>query len=67
MRFPLDALFLDPSGVVIKAYMALPPWRVTGLFPATRSVLELPAGVVAGSGTLPGDQVIFDPIPADDL
>ncbi|MBI3182571.1 MAG: DUF192 domain-containing protein [Myxococcales bacterium] len=60
MRIPIDALFLDSKGAVVKAYPALPPWRVTGIFLRARSVLELPAGTMAGSGTREGDQLLFE-------
>ena len=60
MRIPIDALFLDASGKVSKAYPALPPWRVTGVYFKVRSVLELPAGTVAGSGTVEGDELAFE-------
>ena len=63
MRFPIDAVFLgradaDGSRPVLAARAALPPW--TGLVPFVRgaeSVLELPVGSIAGSGTQPGDLV----------
>lgn len=62
MRIPIDALFLDRDGVIVKALEALPPWRVTGVYFSARSVLELPAGTVAGSGTREGDRLTFGPI-----
>jgi uncharacterized protein len=60
MRIPIDALFLDAGGKVIKAFPALPAWRVTGLYFKVRSVLELPAGTLAGSGTVEGDELAFE-------
>ncbi len=60
MRISIDALFLDEHGAVIKAFRALPPWRVTGVYFNVRSVLELPAGVIAGSGTQEGDRIVFE-------
>jgi uncharacterized protein len=59
MRIPIDALFLDPQGKVIKVMGALPPWRMTSVYFDVRSVLELPAGVAAASGTVEGDQLEF--------
>ena len=61
MRMPIDALFLDADGKVRKALPALPPWRVTGIYFGVRSVLELPAGTLAGSGTVEGDVLAFEP------
>lgn len=57
MRFAIDALFLDAEGTVVKLFAALPPWQATWIYPKARSVLELPAGVAAASGTLEGDRL----------
>src|SRR5688500_10182291 len=59
MRIPIDALFLDPEGQVVKALAGLAPWRMSGVVWKARSVLELPAGTLAGSGTLVGDRIVF--------
>ena len=63
MRFAIDALFLDREGRVVKTFAALAPWRVTSIDGRTRSVLELPAGVLASTGTKVGDRVTFEPLP----
>lgn len=60
MRIPIDALFLDAQGAVVRLLPALPPWRITGLYFGARSVLELPAGTASGSGTLEGDRLRFE-------
>ena len=60
MRIPIDALFLDAGGTVVRLFGALPPWRVTGLYWNARSVLELPAGTAAASGTAEGDRLRFE-------
>jgi uncharacterized membrane protein (UPF0127 family) len=60
MRIPIDALFLDAEGQVVKKYDALPPWRATGLSFRTKSVLELPAGTASASQTEVGDQIHFE-------
>ncbi len=44
MRFPIDAVFLDANGVVLRIYKNLSPWRMSGLHWRARSVLELCAG-----------------------
>ena len=64
MRFPIDAIFLGRAGAhgtrqVLAVRHSLPPW--TGIVPFIRgcdSVLELPAGAVAASGTEVGDVVL---------
>ena len=60
MRMPIDALFLDDEGVLVKAYQRLAPWRATGLHRAARSVVELPAGLTSSSGTQEGDLIFFE-------
>jgi uncharacterized membrane protein (UPF0127 family) len=59
MRIPIDALFLSAQGTVVKVMGALPPWRMTSVYFSAHSVLELPAGVAAASGTVEGDQLEF--------
>ena len=59
MRIPIDALFLDKQGKVVKLLGALVPWRMTSVYFDAHSVLELPAGVAAASGTDEGDQLEF--------
>lgn len=57
MRIPIDVLFLDVEGKVVRAIQALPPWRATPVCFRARTVLELPAGVLSASGTEEGDVV----------
>ena len=66
MRFPIDAVFLgrgDGEGVriVVATRESLPPW--TGIVPLVRRAvgcLELPAGVVAETGTRIGDRIALE-------
>ena len=62
MRIPIDVVFLDRQGVIVKQLSALPPWRATSVYFQSRSVLELPAGVLEASGTREGDRLTFDPV-----
>lgn len=50
MRFPIDVLFLDPSGCALRIVTDLRPWRVAGPVRRSRVVVELPCGAVAISG-----------------
>ena len=43
MRFPIDVVFLDRSGLVVDVVGRLKPWRAATRLRA-RAVLELPAG-----------------------
>ena len=72
MRFPIDVVFLAKPDVdggrrVVAVRRALRPW--TGVVWWARGAdgcLELPAGIVAASGTLPGDLVqLEDADPGD--
>lgn len=62
MRIPIDVLFLDADGVIIKQLPALPPWRASAVYLKARSVLELPAGTLQASGTQEGDRLAFEPV-----
>lgn len=56
MRFPLDIVYLDGAMRVVKAVPDLRPWRISA-GRGSKSVLELPAGTIARSGTAAGDQL----------
>jgi uncharacterized membrane protein (UPF0127 family) len=60
MHCPIDALFLDEGGRVLRVISALRPWRVTPRCPGAISVLELPAGMAAQTGTEAGDELVFE-------
>jgi uncharacterized protein len=64
MRFPIDAAFLGADGEVVKLFHTLRPWRVTSIFREARSVLELPAGILATTDTRPGDRLVFQGAPS---
>ena len=57
MKFPIDVVFLDRSNRVLATVEGLRPQRVTRLIMASACVLETAAGMVAFSGTSPGDRI----------
>jgi len=57
MRFAIDVVFLDRNWRVIHLRPAMVPYRMTGIHWRSRSVLELPAGVIARTSTSIGDQL----------
>jgi uncharacterized membrane protein (UPF0127 family) len=61
MKFTIDVLFLSKAKQVVKSRPSLKPWRVAGALRA-HSVLELPEGQIAATGTLPGDQLEFEKV-----
>ena len=61
MRIPIDVAFLDPDGLIVKQIPAMPPWRMSSVYFKAHSVLELPAGTLAGSQTQEGDKLVFEP------
>jgi hypothetical protein len=59
MKFPIDVLFLNRSRKVLKIRSSMVPFRIS-LCLRAESVLELPAGTAADTGTAPGDLLEFD-------
>jgi uncharacterized membrane protein (UPF0127 family) len=55
MRFPIDAVFIDGDGRVVRCYSELKPWRVTRIVSKAKACLELPAGTIAGAQLQTGD------------
>ena len=59
MRFPIDVAFLDRRRRVKRIYHGLAPYRLTSFVWGAQSVLELPSGSLASTGTAVGDQLQF--------
>jgi|SRR5579884_2529117 len=59
MKFPIDILFLSKSRTVLKACRSVPRWRLA-LCLRAHSVLELPAGTIAATGTEQGHQLVLE-------
>ena len=60
MRYPIDVAFLDARGVVVGTLEGLPPNRIGKVFREARGALELRAGTLAATGTVPGDRLEFE-------
>ena len=60
MRFPIDIVFLDAAGVVIRINEGLKPWRVSSVVFGARRALELASGATSRSGTIVGDAIAFE-------
>lgn len=61
MRFPIDVAFLDRRMRIKRVYHRLMPYRLTSLVWGAQSVLELPSGSLATTGTAVGDELQFSP------
>jgi len=61
MKFTIDVLFLNKAKCVVKLSPDLKPWRLAACLTA-HSVLELPAGTIAATGTKKGDQLVFEKV-----
>lgn len=57
MHFPIDVVFLDRQLRVISVTQSLPPNRMTRIHINAASVLELPSGITAQTGTVTGDAI----------
>jgi uncharacterized membrane protein (UPF0127 family) len=56
MRFPIDLVFLDRAGRVLKVADDVSPWRIRFAWRAF-AVVELASGAALASGTVRGDTV----------
>ena len=59
MKFPIDVLFLNKKKKILKARPDMVRGRIAFSLRAY-SVLELPAGTLAQTGTVAGDQLEFE-------
>ncbi len=57
LRYPIDLIFLDQQGRVVRVCERVSPGRVIWPIPRAHSALELPAGVIASSETTVGDYI----------
>jgi len=63
MGRPLDVLFLDDRGIVVRIVERVSPWRFGLICRAARSAVELPAGFVAAHRTTPASMPLFEVVP----
>jgi uncharacterized membrane protein (UPF0127 family) len=60
MRFRFDAVFIDNDDRVVKVVPAMRQWWMAFGGRGAKHTLELPAGVAERTGTVKGDQLVFD-------
>jgi uncharacterized protein len=61
MRIPIDVVYVNRDGVVVRADAEMPPWRIGPVFTGSKWVVELPGGAIARSRTTVGDRIEIDP------
>ena len=59
MRFRFDAVFVDRDNRVTKVVPSMRQWWVAFGGRGAKDVIELPNGVAAATGTVPGDQLEY--------
>ena len=59
MRFAIDLIALNESGVIVDLVSNLKPWRIRLPRKGTTGVLELPAGWLHRTGTALGHRIEF--------
>jgi uncharacterized membrane protein (UPF0127 family) len=65
MRIPIDVLYVDKDGTVLRADQAMKPWRIGPLIVHHgRLVIELPAGTIEQTQTERGDHLRLDVVSA---
>jgi uncharacterized membrane protein (UPF0127 family) len=57
MSIPIDVLYLGSDDRVLALDAAMRPWAIGRLIRGGKMVLELPAGTIAATGTVVGDQL----------
>lgn len=60
MRFPIDLVYLDRKKRICKLKRSVPAWRLSACLRA-HSVIELPAGTIERTHTIPSDILEFSP------
>jgi uncharacterized membrane protein (UPF0127 family) len=60
MRFPIDVIFLDGDGCVVRTVSRLAPWRMA-VCPRARAVVELRAGCLESLAVNAGDALYLVP------
>jgi hypothetical protein len=57
MRFPIDVVFVDREGVVLRTLEMMKPYRFSPVIAHSHLVVELPGGRLADTGTMTGDHL----------
>src|SRR4051794_20964651 len=66
MRFPIDVMFLNAAGEVVRVVHDLGPWRIA-VAARARSVIEFRGGSLASHDVQVGDRFYLQPARAEDI
>ena len=61
MRFPIDVIFLDRDGRVVRVYRSMKAWRSSTIVRGATQALEAPAGTAEATDTVEGDVLLLQP------
>ena len=62
MKHPVDIIFLDGKGVVVKLFRCFPPNSYTESAQSAMSALELPSNSISECGIEVGDRLELEPV-----
>jgi hypothetical protein len=65
MRFPIDVIYADKKGKVVKIARAVRPFKLVAAPLRCHYALELPVGAIAASRTEVGDHLSFEEEPEE--
>ena len=60
MRFPIDVIYVNSEGKVVRIDEAMRPWRLGRIVRGSHYVVELPAGTAARLGTQVDDEIALE-------
>lgn len=60
MRFPIDVVFCDRDGRILRIVAELKPWRISPFVRRSSFVVELPPGQAAALQLRPGDLLLVE-------
>jgi uncharacterized membrane protein (UPF0127 family) len=60
VRFPIDVLWVDARGVVLKVSPSVRPWLGIAACSGARAAVEVEAGAAARLGLQPGDRLLLE-------
>lgn len=63
MKYAIDVVFMDKSGVVVGLCKSIAPGAASRPFGKAHECLELPSGVISDTGTVEGDLIERAPLP----